>query len=452
MKTRRIHKTESGSTLVTVMVLALVLMITIEGLLSFLGSEYRMVHRTYYHGSSIYLAEAGAEEGMGMLNYGNGNWAANGWTSIGSGASLYYTKTVTDLTATDGSSVGTFAVNILNPGGSNPTIVSTGIVNGASATVQGASNSNLVRAVRVITGKASRFNYAIQAKADVNLGSNIRVDSFDSTLPGYSNYDAIKGWGTYTSAAGKVRDNGDIATNDTTPPSVPLDSNGKVLGHVNTGPGGSVTVGSGAFVSSLTNQVGGTIQPDRVSHTMNADLPAPTLPSNFSSAANLGNITASKTIVGGMSTPVDYTVSSVKMSNNQTLTFASGYTRLYITGNVLIDSNSSIALGTGAKVEIYVVGSVKLDSADKVNYGGRAVDFQLFELGSSDITLVSNGKFTGVIYAPNSNFIIDSAMDITGAVVGNTFKIDSNTQVHYDESLRNAGGSGAYAVLSWEEL
>src|ERR1043165_4251339 len=98
---RKRRGSESGISLVVTLVLALIIMVALDGFLSYLASEYRMVHRTYSYGTAIYLAEAGIEEGIGMLNYGADNWAANGWSIF---QSTNYTKVTNNFTPLGGGS------------------------------------------------------------------------------------------------------------------------------------------------------------------------------------------------------------------------------------------------------------------------------------------------------------------------------------------------------------
>ena len=61
------------------------------------------MHRTYSYDNAIYLAEAGVEKGIAMLNYGANNWAANGWSNLGGATN--YTKTTAGFTSVGDGSV-----------------------------------------------------------------------------------------------------------------------------------------------------------------------------------------------------------------------------------------------------------------------------------------------------------------------------------------------------------
>src|ERR1041384_6120260 len=107
---RKRRGTESGVTLVVTLMLSLIIMVALDGFLSFLSSEYRMVNRTYSYCNAIYLAEAGIEEGIGMINYGSNDWSGTGWSVF---YSTNYTKTVNNFVPLGGgSAVGNYTVSI----------------------------------------------------------------------------------------------------------------------------------------------------------------------------------------------------------------------------------------------------------------------------------------------------------------------------------------------------
>lgn len=429
------------------MLLALTITIALEGFLSFLTTEYRMVHRTYSYGSGIYLAEAGVEEGIAMINNGNSSWAGNGWYSLGSDS---YTKTITNFTSSTGGSIGQYTVNVLNSTNNNPVIICTGTVDTASSSIASAGTTNITRVVKAILGKRAIFQWGLLAENLIDLnGNNATTDSYDSsdTTSTYSDYDFSDGFGKYE--ASKHKDNGDVATNSGITNSVSV-GNADILGHVATGPGGTATVGPNGYVGSLSTHPNGVIQPDRISSSMNVNLPLPTVP--FSSGTSLGSVSSSTTIAGSAgSTPVDYVASSVSLSGSEKLKFT-GYSRIWVTGNISTTGNALIELHDGAKVEIYVAGSVSIAGNGVQNDDGPPANFQLYALGSASTSITGNGEFTGVVYAPGSAVTIGGNGEVNGAVVGNTITLSGNANFHYDEALRNNGPSRGYSILAWQEL
>src|ERR1051326_9033970 len=323
MKVYRTARADSGSTLMIALVLAMVIMIALQGLLSYLTSEYRLVHRTYSYENALYLAEAGIEEGVAMVNYGADNWSANGCSSF---ATTNYTKTVNNFTSTTRSSVlGNYAISVFGPTNRNPVLVCTGSVDTAYATMAGNNDTNVTRAGRVILGKRAVFQWGMLSQNQINLnGNDISIDSYDSSDPTASNYDYSKGYGSYDSS--KRKDNGDVASNGGITNTISV-GNADIYGHANTGSGGAVSVGPNGFVAALGQAQSGVIDSNRVSHSMSVDLPLPTLPTDWYplNAATPYTITTDSSLAGGGSSPTDYVVNSISLSSSSKLTINSGY-------------------------------------------------------------------------------------------------------------------------------
>jgi hypothetical protein len=426
------------------LLIALVVMIAVEGFLTFLTTEYRMVTRTYSYGSAVYLAEAGVEEGFAMLNYGSGAWAANGWSSLNT---TNYTKTASSFTSNDGSVVGKYVINVFGATGNNPVLVCTGIVDVSHASID-SRTTNITRAVKAILGNRATFRWGLLARSTIDLnGNNADLDSFDSSDSSHSNWQGS--YGIYDSS--KRNDNGDAATNAGITNSIAA-GNANIYGHVATGSGGTVSVGSNGFVGSLTDHPNGVIQSDRVSHSISVDLSLPTVP--FTSGSTIsGNISSDYSIVGsGSSLPSDKIITgSISLSGNEILS-CSGYSRIYVQGSVNTEGNAKIYLYPGAKVELYVAGSISLAGNGVQNDAGTADKFQVYNLGGYSTAISGNGAFTGVVYAPGSAVSIGGNGTVNGAVVGNTITLDGNAAFHYDEALKKTGPTRGYSILTWQEL
>jgi len=68
------------------------------------------------------------------------------------------------------------------------------------------------------------------------------------------------------------------------------------------------------------------------------------------------------------------------------------------------------------------------------------------------IAIASNITIHGRIFAPNSHIFIDSNVEYYGAIVGNTFDMQSNENFHYDEALGIPSQyTGNVLVTSWVE-
>jgi hypothetical protein len=148
-------------------------------------------------------------------------------------------------------------------------------------------------------------------------------------------------------------------------------------------------------------------------------------------------------------------VTRVDLNGSKHLKFDSGYTRLYVAETVALVGNASIIVEPGARAEIYIVGSVSASGGGVVNNDGRAVSFQLYSLGTGSVSLSGSASFTGLVYAPRSSVTLSgggAGNEVAGAVVGDTISLGGHIGFHYDESLRTAGPTRGYTIMSWQEL
>ena len=423
--------------------------LVVSSFLQTLTQEYQITHRAHYHGTALYIAEAGIEEALAMMNYGSNRWGACGWSS----SFTDYTK-ATNLTEIGGTAfVGSYVVSILGATNDYPVAVCTGIVDCASTTASDAINTNLVRAIRATLGKRPVYQWGLMAQSQVNLnGNSISIDSFDSSDPNYSNFDITTGFGTYDPS--KNKDSGDIVSNAGVTNTISV-GNADVYGHINVGPGGGVSVGPNGFVAALGQGVNGVVDSTRVSHSMSVELPPATLPSGWSSFSNLGEINGAFTIDGGSGGPLDLTASKINITSSDTIRFHSGYTRLYVSGDLAISGNASILIDQGAKVEIYVGGTVSIAGNGVANGDLRSTSFQLYSLNSGDVTISGNGQLIAALYAPQSEVTFSGGGEsgaVIGAIVGKTINLGGHVSFHYDENLKKHGPTRGYSVMAWQEI
>jgi flagellin-like protein len=95
-----------------------------------------------------------------------------------------------------------------------------------------------------------------------------------------------------------------------------------------------------------------------------------------------------------------------------------------------------LSINEGGSVSFYVKGEFNLHGSDTVNKEGDPS--QLFVYLHSDVNSGHQGtpSFTGVIYAPNTDFTLGGNTDFEGALIVNSLRIDGNAGTFtYDESL-----------------
>jgi len=406
------------------------------------------------------IIEAGIEDGMAHLNaHGTTNLSCDGWTNVGSlwitaraigGGQDYYVTTISNFI------VGSTNITpIIDSRGyvKMPVLVSSANPYIMMADMSGAAATQgvMARGIRVNTGRNALFSKGLVAKGQINLnGNNIATDSFDSTDPTYSGVN-----GAYD--ATKHKANGDIATNSGLTNSVNV-GGADILGHISTGPGGSVSIGANGSVGDLTWASAGHsgAQPGSVKDDMNVNFPdSPTPPSggtSMSSGGTVNGVTYDHVLGNGV-----YQEPSLSMSGNANILVTGTNVVLYVTGNVSLSGNAYIQLATGAKLTMYVGGTSTDIGGNGVLNSGFAANFYYYGLtNNTSINMHGNAAFTGVIYAPQADMTMggggNSTYDFVGAAIAKTVSMNGHYNFHYDEALNKYGPSKGFIVTSWNEM
>jgi len=291
MKIKILLKTKQlGSTLLTTLFICSLLGVSVMGYLSLVEYQNRLSFRSQTWNLTISLVEAGIEEGLTHLNAHYDNLNQDGW--IYEGNDLYSLertlltgsyRVVVDATDIQYPLVTARATVNMTPTAQNrfsSLLAAIGVdANAGSQTVS--------RAVLVHTYRGKLFTKAMVAKNTIDMkGNNVRTDSFDSTDPLYSNPD-----GTYNPSMFKAE--GDVASNTNIVGAIDV-GNANIYGHVATGPGGTVKVGSQGAVGNAEWQASNTgIQDGWVSDASNFTFPDTSFPysSGFPPEANKTVIT-----------------------------------------------------------------------------------------------------------------------------------------------------------------
>lgn len=270
LKTQR----QRGSILAMTIIIAGVIGFALASYLSLVSAQNRSVIRSQCWNATIPLIEAGIEEALAHLN-------KNGMTNLYSdGWSFELGYAVKRRTMGDGR----YVVAIIP--GRQPTIESAGFVSTPvfygpfTGTIFGSflaasifdTPGEVKRTVRVRTSGGALFACGMVAKGEINFnGNNVTSDSFDSADPNFSLN------GRYHIS--KRKDNGDVATNSRQQ-GIFSAGNANILGHVATGPGGSVSIGPNGVIGSLAwfNAGNRGIEPGYFTDDMNMSFPSVTVP------------------------------------------------------------------------------------------------------------------------------------------------------------------------------
>lgn len=453
-----------GSVYIVALIFIFLTALLVAGILLITSVEYRNVIRDQWSLTALHLAEAGADDAIWALK--NNTWGG-GWNI--SGAS--YTKKTyppdgsypsDGFTDSSGTVIGDYAVTVTNPTSSSPTIESTGYC------PRNSSSDKRERTIKIPLQKKNIFTCAIFGDDWVKMASNAETDSYNSAEGAYG--------------GSNIGSNGDVGTNSITTSlpyyAIELSSNAEINGDAQIGPDGNtstaIELASNADITG-TESAASSLQ----------DLPSVSAPSDI--LPDGGSITLGGTDSQGITSNAKY--SSITLDNNSSLTISTA--KVYITGNLTTDSNSQITINYNGAVTIYVAGTTSfksnsdliisntypntdvtfyvgasfiMDSNTSINNQSQkpskfsllAVD-TVTDPGSPEtdpaIKLNSNSAIYGTVYAKNAGVLLNSNVDIYGAVTANTVKLDSNAEVHYDESVVTDSDSPGYGVtfVTWQE-
>lgn len=447
MKTYRPHNSnsrkESGSVLVTTLVLGAILGLTLSGYLYWVRTQNLLVAESQAWNAALAHAEAGVEEAMAQVNVAFGtnyhsSATANWGGSVSSGVYGPRKHDFMNGSLTNGSYSVIILPTFTNTG---PVIISTGY---AMVPIVG---RQIARTIMVDTRCFRAFGNAVTAIDDVQMnGNNVTVDSYDSFDPNFSTptglYDRNK-----RKAGGDVSSaNGIINV-----------ANGNIYGHLHTAPWGNATIGNqGGRVGDL-NFAGPGIQEGWYLKDFNSEYPSVTPPfsggDSVPDAVNGTNVLATADyLVGG-----DFTI-----ANNNTLLVV-GNARLWVQGNFRMASQtgSFIEIAPGATLTIYV-GTENGPAVDSVfttvNNAGNAANFCYYGLPSNvALTWGGNASYMGTVYAPQAVFTLNggganSETDYQGSCVVKSVVMTGHFNVHYDENLNRRGPVSGWIVRSWREI
>jgi hypothetical protein len=152
-----------------------------------------------------------------------------------------------------------------------------------------------------------------------------------------------------------------------------------------------------------------------------------------------------------------YQVTDLSMSGNDSLLVLGTNVTLYITRDFSMTGNSQVIIAPGASLKVFVGGDVNLAGNGIFNYTLDASHFSLYGLPTNhNIAISGNAAFTGVVYAPQADLVMNGSgntiYDVVGAIVANTATLHGHFQFHYDEALGRAKIQSKYNVASWHEI
>ena len=458
----------SGSVLVITLCVAFVIGVTLASYLSLVENQTRSVARSQTWNDIMVVTEAGVEDGLELVNKYAGTPNLPGWTNTYAednwsriAHNVYYVRRY--LNAAGDTYYDVFITNFVNgPGiraiGYVPASYAQGSQQSLLAAAGVTTSAMLSRQVDIQTKKDPLFNFALAALQTINMnGNNIKTDSFDSSDPSYSNPD-----GTYNQSLNK--DGGDVVSNYTNSVVINV-GNADIMGHVKTGPGGTISVGANGSVGSESWVEGGNtgVEDGWTSSDMNVDFP---------------NVPSPDTIYPGAtwtpSLPLNATVDGIIYNNAVTASGTHYYKVSSLDDKIYIGTNANVVIwvtgsssfsgqdkitiaSEGASLTIYTAGSFSVSgTAELNNLSQKAENFYLFGLPTcTSISLSGNGAFTGVVYAPQASLSMggggNNNYDFVGSALAKSVSMNGHFNFHYDEALRATGFGRGYIPSNWKE-
>lgn len=161
-------------------------------------------------------------------------------------------------------------------------------------------------------------------------------------------------------------------------------------------------------------------------------------------------------VLDGIPSSSYYVPSDLRLNGDKLLVLASNQV-IYVRGDFTMAGSAEVIIAPGGSLKIYVAGNVALAGNGIFNYTLDATKFSLYGLPScNNIAVSGNAAFTGVIYAPQADVVMNGSgvtiYDIVGAIVGNSATMNGHFQFHYDERLGRSKILAKYTPASWQEL
>jgi hypothetical protein len=277
--------------------------------------------------------------------------------------------------------------------------------------------------VRASRGLQPMFTGAVTTRSNITFkGNEIRVDSYDSMDPNHSSTN-----GLYDPA--KRKPVGDVKSEMGL-----IDiGNAQINGKLKTGPYGAVSVGASGSVGDLNwNDPG--IQPGW--HAQNFQFCLPDIQWSFFGPEPMGAGT-NKYILG----TGDFTLPLLGLAFGESMLVV-GNARLYVSGNVLMQGNSSIVIVEGSSLTLVAAGAST--ALTKVNTWGNVNTFHYYGLvTNTNFSWTGNNAYIGTVYAPQAAITLNGGgtpvKDFQGAIVARSLSISGSFNFHFDEALIRRG-------------
>jgi len=289
-------------------------------------------------------------------------------------------------------------------------------------TIQSTGTSGqAVRTVSCTLQPQGPFESAIFAEGFIDLANSATVD-----------------WYNYEAGDANLK----VGTNSTADGSVTMKNSATIKGDVAVGVGGdpdtAIDLGSSAVIEGQTSAL-----------TEKVELPPVTVPEAIDSLPSGGTINNDTTI----SSSGKY--SSINLGNSEKVIIGGDVT-LYITGDITLGNSAELQINEDVSLALYVGGNFEGKNSSSVNNLTKdAKNLQIYGLDSCEFIRFKNSSdLYGVIYAPDTEVIMDNSANVYGAVVAGSFEQKNSSTFYYDASLRDASVNDeavCFTIKNWQE-
>jgi hypothetical protein len=393
----------SESGIVLIVCLALLLMLSLIGIASIMTSNTEMdiSGNAQQQTAAFYLADAGAERAMGILQ-DSSDWRYGFYDQpLGDG--------VYNVMVFDSLSLPYLGRNLL--------VRSTGTVEGAETTIE----------VILAPKYKSKFDYGAYGRDDFKMMGGGLIDSWDSGLGTYASQVINGPDGGGNMFAG---DNARIACNGI----IKLAGSSQVHGDAVTGPTGIFDLGGGLIGD--TTRLATPIVLDSIPASEMAD-------------AQATNDASTNLRLTGAAVYDPVTNALTSSNADDSMIFSTG--TYYFSSAVI---KGTMVIEPGAQVFIYTDGVWDGSGGSMVNIDGVPSNLHIYSTGSV-FNITGGSAVCAAVYAPEALITVSGGSEFYGSLLGREYDNGGGTNLHFDEALMRLIDEDfivGIRIVGWNEL
>jgi hypothetical protein len=139
---------------------------------------------------------------------------------------------------------------------------------------------------------------------------------------------------------------------------------------------------------------------------------------------------------------------ALSVNANKTLTLADG---TYYFSSITTANQAKIVLAPGAKVTIYLTGTMMMEQNTDFNFPGKPSNLMIYSKGA-DLFIKNNSRFNGGFYGPATTFTFENNADVRGALVLKKATIKNSTCIHFDRKFLEELNFGETKIVASHEI